>query len=122
PKPSTNGFTPLVNSLTIDVRDLPNRLDQPGVANDFLYQALIENIAETRGNFRLVGDHVGNVEITSIVWTPVDAANGSPATGTITLNFAAPLPDDRYTLTILDALVDPAGNHLDGESNAAEPS
>ena len=39
-------------------------------------------------------------------------ANGNPIA----------LPDDRYTLTINDtAVVDPAGNKLDGESNAAEP-
>ena len=32
------------------------------------------------------------------------------------------LPDDRYTLHITDnVIVDPAGNMLDGESNAAEP-
>ena len=34
----------------------------------------------------------------------------------------SPLPDDRFTLTINDAVVDPAGNKLDGESNAAEPN
>ena len=37
------------------------------------------------------------------------------------LNFREPLPDDRYTLTILDSITDPAGNRLDGESDAAEP-
>ncbi len=122
PKPSINGFTPLVNSLIINVRDLPNRLDQAGTDNDFLYEALIESIAENPGNYVLVGDHVGNIAIESIVWTPVAAANGQPATGTITLTFAAPLPDDRYTFRILDALVDPAGNKLDGETNAVQPS
>src|SRR5207249_7412050 len=40
---------------------------------------------------------------------------------TVTLVFAQPLPDDRFTLTIKDSLVDPAGNNLDGESNAGEP-
>ena len=51
------------------------------------------------------------------------------ATATITLGFDDPntpnyveaLPDDRFTLTISDSLVDPAGNQLDGESNANEP-
>ena len=33
-----------------------------------------------------------------------------------------PLPDDRYTLTIKDDVVDPAGNKLDGESNARSPT
>ncbi len=32
------------------------------------------------------------------------------------------LPDDRYTLTIDDSLIDPAGNHLDGENNSVEPN
>jgi len=44
------------------------------------------------------------------------------ATGEIVLTFFEPLPDDRYTLTIADAVVDPAGNALDGESNATEPN
>ncbi len=43
------------------------------------------------------------------------------AEATVTLNFASPLPDDRYTLTVRDNLVDPANNRLDGESNGAEP-
>ena len=47
---------------------------------------------------------------------------GSAATGTLVLTFANPLPDDRYTLTIKDNVVDPAGNKLDGESNAIEPN
>ncbi|NLS94597.1 MAG: hypothetical protein GXX96_20775 [Planctomycetaceae bacterium] len=36
-------------------------------------------------------------------------------------DLGAPLPDDRFTLTISDSLVDPAGNQLDGESNTSEP-
>ena len=120
PKPSTSGFTPLVHALTINVRDLPNRSN---VDPNFLYQALVENIAESPGNFALIGDHVGSIAIESIVWvpSPFPAVNGQPATGSITLNFFSPLPDDRYTLTISDNLVDPAGNKLDGESNADEP-
>src|SRR5262249_24596969 len=52
---------------------------------------------------------------------------GEPATGYVQLNFVdangtpIALPDDRYTLHITDnVIVDPAGNILDGESNAAE--
>ena len=120
PKPSENGFTPLVNALTINVRDLPNRSN---VDSNFLYQALVENIAEAPGNFLLVGDHVGTIAIQSIVWVPdpFPALNGQPAMGSLTLTFFSPLPDDRYTLTIRDSLVDPANNQLDGESNASEP-
>ncbi len=40
----------------------------------------------------------------------------------VNLTFAAPLPDDRFTLTVNDSIKDPAGNELDGESNADEPN
>jgi Dockerin type I domain/RTX calcium-binding nonapeptide repeat (4 copies) len=113
------GPTPAVNSLTISLRDLPNRSN---VDPNFLYEALVESIAEQRGNIVVQGDHSGIIQITSINAVNDLRSNGNPATATIRLNFAAPLPDDRYTLTILDSLVDPVGNNLDGESNAAEPN
>ncbi|MEX0643140.1 MAG: choice-of-anchor Q domain-containing protein, partial [Pirellulales bacterium] len=197
PKPSTTGFTPLVSSLKIAVRDLPSRVDQNGAANinDFLYVALQPEQAQAAGNYLLVGDHVGVIAIQSIqlanpgaaqtsgnltavaststvsVGSFVGAAvqpevgdyvllNNGPAAGqvrritsytaatgtmtfdtpllnlpavgnsitvtkfataVITLNFSTPLPDDRYTLTVRDGLVDPANNKLDGESHAIEP-
>jgi subtilisin-like proprotein convertase family protein len=121
PKPSLNGFTPLVNSLKIAVSDLPLRLDQAGVDNDFLYVAIVEAIAENPGNFLLVGDHVGQIPIESITVMNDPPVGGQPATAMIILNFFAPLPDDRYTLTVRDNIVDPAGNRLDGESNSIEP-
>ena len=198
PKPSTDGPTPLVNSLVISFRDLPTRLNQAGTINDFLYDTLDAITAAAGGNYQLVGDHVGFIPITAnpvvdniieklnatvsavtnaSVFTAaglvgaavqpavgdyvrftsgpnngqlrqitaynaatgqitVDAAFGAnPAIGntfavvtaanlnmaTVTLNFANPLPDDRYTLTVQDNLTDPAGNNLDGESNADEP-
>ncbi len=40
----------------------------------------------------------------------------------MTFAAGAPLPDDRFTLTVNDSIKDPAGNELDGESNAAEPN
>src|SRR5205085_334338 len=61
---------------------------------------------------------------------------GEPALATVELVFrlpgpdgvfntaddiGAPLPDDRFTLTVNDDIIDKAGNHLDGESNASEP-
>jgi hypothetical protein len=116
PKPSSDGPTPLVYSLTINVRDLPNR-----VAPDFLYPALIESIAENAGHYRLVGDAGGVIPIQSITFTGAPIVDGHPAEGTIVLVFADPLPDDRYTLTVSDNLTDPICNQLDGESNAAEP-
>jgi subtilisin-like proprotein convertase family protein len=197
PKPSVNGYTPLINRLNIEFRDLPSRVDQLNPLNDFLYEALQAGIAGTFGNYLLVGDHVGVVPIQSIIVNNEAAAdytfngtlttvtstsvirnsnfvgaaeqpvvgdyiliNGGAATGqvrrivaynaatgemtldvpllnlpaigdaftittfaeaTVTLTFATPLPDDRYTFTVRDNLVDPAGNRLDGESNVIEP-
>ncbi|MBW3598393.1 MAG: hypothetical protein KY475_14115, partial [Planctomycetes bacterium] len=43
------------------------------------------------------------------------------AMATITLTFAEPLLDDRFTLILEDAITDPVGNRLDGETNADEP-
>ncbi len=121
PKPTTSGPTPLVTSLVVHVRDLPNRLDQVGTINDFLYEALKADIAGTPGNYVLVGDHVGTIAIQSITVTNDPRTNGNPATATVRLTFFDALPDDRYTLRVRDSLVDPANNQLDGESNAAEP-
>lgn len=121
PKPASNGFTPLVRALKVSLRDFPVRLDQAGGNNDFLYEALKADIAASPGNYLLVGDHVGTIAIQSIDVMNVAATNGNPADAMVTLNFVAPLPDDRYTLTVRDNLVDPGGNKLDGESNAAQP-
>ena len=129
PKPSTNGYTPLIRSLKISVQDLPNRLDQAGGNNDFLYEALkfdnaftsqIDN-ASNPGNYLLVGDHVGTIAIQSVTVMSPPVISGNPALAMVTLTFFSPLPDDRYTLTVRDNLVDPVGNKLDGESNANEP-
>jgi hypothetical protein len=110
----------LVNSLVISVRDLPSRV------TDFLYQAVEDrgasgNPAENPGHYELQGDDEGIIPLQSVVYNPLTATNGNPATGTITLTFAQPLPDDRYTLTISDSIKDPAGNALDGESQLNEP-
>lgn len=118
PKPSENGHTPLVDQITINVRDLPLR---SAVDPNFLYEALKEDIAEIVGNYSLVGDHVGTIGIIDVEVVNAVVLDGQGATATITLTFADFLPDDRYTLTISDNLVDPAGNNLDGESNANGP-
>ncbi|MFN0016898.1 MAG: dockerin type I domain-containing protein [Pirellulaceae bacterium] len=115
PKPSTDGPTPLVNSLVISVRDLPAR------AAGFLYDALNSGVASSPGMYQVRGDYNGIIPISSIVVVNNAAIAGSFATATIQLNFAKPLPDDRFTLTILDGVVDPVGNNLDGESNVSEP-
>ena len=197
PKPSIDGPTPLVNSLTIELRDLVHR--EPG----FLYPALNQAISEDPGHYLVVGDHNGVIPIQAVNVTndPVAAPTngtvtaalsavefgdaalaGSPndfyngdlvrfldgplvgqegviidyvsdgtfrfaptsftgapvvgnsfqildlATASIELVFGittgtatTPLPDDRFTLTIIDGVVDPAENNLDGESNSVEP-
>ncbi len=40
----------------------------------------------------------------------------------VVLTTSAPLPDDRFTFRINDSIRDPAGNLLDGESDANEPN
>ena len=118
PKPSEDGPTPLVNSLTIDVQDLPVR-----VAAEFLYPALVQEIAEHPGHYQLVGDANGIIPIDDVIVTLVPLrSDGADCHGyRFELVFDNPLPDDRFTLTVSDALIDPVCNNLDGESNADEP-
>ena len=118
PKTTPGGHrpTPQMTSLDIDVRDLPNRV------TDFLYDALVSGDPTLDpGNYLLQGDANGIIPIDTVTFNPVPPVNGQPATGTITLTFFEPLPDDRFTLTISDELVDPVGNKLDGETNTVEP-
>ena len=115
PKPSTDGPTPPVNSLVVTLSDLPDR-----TAN-FLYEPVFAATATAVGHYQVVGDSNGAIPIESVTFTPLSVAAGDPATGYVTINFVEPLPDDRFTLTIADSLVDRAGNALDGESNASQP-
>ncbi len=117
PKPSVNGPTPAVNSIDVHILDFPLR-----VSPDWLYNALVAEIATIPGNYMLVGDHVGQIVIEAVAIVSPVAANGAPASATVRLFFSSPLPDDRYTLSVSDNLVDPAGNQLDGESNAFAPT
>ncbi len=78
--------------------------------------AVDEGQATDVRNYRLVGDHVGAVLISSV--TLISSSSGAV---TVQLNFASPLPDDRFTLTILDTVSDASGNLLDGESQASAP-
>lgn len=109
------GPTPLVRSLTIKIRDLSERF--PG----FLYDALDSEIAAALGQYQVVGDHNGIISIGSVEVINDPVVVGENATASIVLHFTEPLPDDRFTLTVRDNLVDPVGNRLDGESNASEP-
>ena len=107
------GPTPRVDSITVSVQDLPAR------TAEFLFAALI-NVDNANAAISIVGDHSGIAPITSIVFNDTAVAD-AVATGTITLTFSDPLPDDRFTLTIEDGLIDPAGNRLDGETDASRP-
>ena len=114
PKPSI-GPTPAVTSLTVRVEDPVAR--RPG----FLYEALDEGIAGVVGHYQLVGDHSGPIAIDSVEIVNDPRTAGELATASIRLNFAEPLPDDRFTLRVADDLTDPVGNRLDGESDADTP-
>ncbi|NND96237.1 MAG: calcium-binding protein, partial [Pirellulaceae bacterium] len=111
-KPETPEPTPRVDSLTIEMRDLPPRIAA------FLYPA-VSNVPPL-APIVLVGDHWGVIAIEDVTYIPTNNGPGV-ATGQIVIDFASPLPDDRFTLTLADSVIDPAGNQLDGESNAAEP-
>ena len=119
PDNAPQGPTPLVDLLTIDVVDTPNR-DTTNFPNDV---ALVTDLASQPGTFVLKGDANGIVSISKIIVTNNAPVNGEPATATIQLIFAAPLPDDRYTLTINSPnVIDLPGNQLAGWSNGAEPN
>ena len=84
--------------------------------------------------FSMIGDATGSALILSAYFVPTTPPipPSVPATGYIVLTFrnntgagtpfvgpyiGASLPDDRFTLTVKDDIVDPAGNRLDGENN-----
>ncbi len=69
----------------------------------------------------MIGQATGAVTITSVTFSDSTAA-GTIGMSVATLHFAAPLPDDRYTLTISDGITDNAGNKLDGEFGPSFPS
>ena len=73
------------------------------------------------GLYSVVGDQTGNADITEVIVTNNPVVTGQPATATIQLIFAKPLLDDRYTLSINSGITDPAGNQLEGTSNASNP-
>ncbi len=134
------GPTPLVYAITINIQDLPVRIGQFLTELAFKPEVVEGQEIDGSGEFAdgglsLIGDANGRIAFT-VVANPLDAPpdpnlpNTTPgaATGEIQLRFKdangnpIALPDDRYTLTINDtAVVDPAGNKLDGESDAAEP-
>ncbi|MCA9072571.1 MAG: proprotein convertase P-domain-containing protein, partial [Planctomycetaceae bacterium] len=110
------GPTPVVKSLIINIEDLPARFAE------FVYEALDQGVASDTGHYSLIGDRSGIISIDGLVVKNLDRVPGQPARATIELKFDRPLPEDRYTLTLFDEIVDPAGNGLDGESRASSPT
>ena len=122
PKPSEDGPTPLVYSLTFHFRDLETRDLHNRFPEDVdVYPALDAIVAAQPGHYRVVGDANGVIPIAEVIVTNNPVVTGEMATATIELRFDEPLPDDRFTLTIFDTVLDPPGNKLDGENNAIEP-
>ncbi len=116
PNNAPQGPTPLIFSLTISLQDLPVE------DAEFLRNAIEAGVAQTQGLITLRGDHNGVIQISDIIVTNDPPIVGEPATASIELVFDTPLPDDRFTLTIFDTIPDPAGNRLDGENNAIQPT
>jgi hypothetical protein len=121
------GPTPLVYAITINVQDLPPRF-APFLDEIAFKPELVEGDMHADGGITLIGDANGRIAFQVFVNLDTPTPAGQPATGEIQLRFVdangnpVALPDDRYTLHIDDSIiVDPAGNKLDGESNASEP-
>ena len=102
--------TPAVNSMTVTFTG------GPASAGGFNVLAIDPVLAANVRNYQLVGDHNGNILITSA--TVVSQSDSSVV---VRLNFSKPLPDDRFTLTLDDSIADAANNALDGESQAQSP-
>ena len=117
PKPSPTGPDPLIHSVVIHFSDLP---DRTAAFSDV--DPLFEALASEEGNYQIVGDHNGNVAIVdvNVTFTTI-ADDGEPETAEVELVLDAPLPDDRFTISVSDSISDPAGNPLDGESGALAP-
>jgi hypothetical protein len=106
--------TPMANEILVTFVDLPARAD------GFDYPAVNTWLATTIGNYQLVGDANGTILISgATVVNDVDVEEHRFTT--VRLTFAAPLPDDRFTLTIFDRIRDDAGNALDGDARPAAP-
>ncbi len=124
--PTANLFTPKpmegptlrLEQLSITVADFPAR---SSADPNFLYDALLEEVAEHPGHYSIEGDRSGLIAINNIDFIPDPPSDGHPATGTLVFTFFDPLPDDRFTVVVSADVVDPVGNALDGESNAIQP-
>ncbi|MCC6512109.1 MAG: hypothetical protein IT423_23635, partial [Pirellulaceae bacterium] len=102
--------TPPVNSIFVTFTG------GPVSAGGFNLLAVDPGLATDTGNYQLIGDHNGNILVTNAAIVSQD-----DTTVIVRLDFAAPLPDDRFTLTLKDSISDAANNSLDGDSQAQSP-
>lgn len=109
------GPTPLTNSIDILF------IDQPVRVNGFVYPAVNQILAQAPGNYALIGKKTGPVKILSVDFFDATFAGDIGQTA-VRLNFAKPLVDDKYTLTVFDRVKDVAANSLDGDFFGALPS
>lgn len=97
------------------------------VPQAYLGQVLQFTSGALTGQAQVITDYANSIFAFSQPFT------GNPAVGdtfvilpvnvtAITLDFESPLPDDRYTLTVSDEIRDAAGNRLDGNSGATQPT
>ena len=112
PKPES-GPDPLLDRIVIHFSD---GAGQAGLDFD----AIVAQVVGEEGNYRIVGDANGNIPIARVD-VKVEGTDAGKLLTQAILVLAAPLPDDRYTLTVSDSITDRAGNFLDGESGAVSP-
>lgn len=102
--------TPRVDSIFITYRG------GPAGAGGLEIPAVDPGLATDIRNYKLVGDNSGTILIVG------SALVSSSATEVIVrIDFAEPLPDDRFSLSISDEISDAANNALDGNSQASAP-
>lgn len=123
PAQISDDLTAVASAINITAAGLVNASIQPEVG-DYITITSGPNAGQVR---RIVGydSSTGQMQLDAFLLNLPNIGNSFTimkyATAYVELKFAEPLPDDRYTLTVSDNLVDPANNKLDGESNAVEP-
>ncbi|WP_236622154.1 dockerin type I domain-containing protein, partial [Novipirellula maiorica] len=88
----------------------------PPAAAGLSSPAVDPGLAADVSNYKLVGDHSGQVLIENAF-----IVSSTPGQVVVRIQFASLLADDRYTLTLDDSISDAAGNLLDGDSSAQAP-
>ena len=107
------GVRGLVRRIVIHFQDLPNRAG-PGEPKAFREDA--KSPVYHKYNYELVSTSGKNVPIDQVNVSLDDTVDGQPATAQVELVFGRTLRAGWHTLKVLDYLVDPEGNALDGET------